>query len=504
MKKTLFLISLILITFILNENVYKITSISTTFSTFAVLLGIFILIKSKSVYSRTIGFIGCSLLTLEVIYSLYFNEPITGNILDSIIETSDIELSGMFLTYVFIFLPSLLISPALFFLIRKLHIKLDIFTKVTPIFLLIVVMLVTLNSVYKRKNSSDSIIDDFPTETANTIKDRFPAVVGNIIYLIYSNYSNDKYKENNLAKTLHHSILGKEKSDNDIVVLIMGESALSLRHSVYGYSKDTSPKANKIFNNHGCIIDNAHSNSPVTRNSIPMSLSFSTPESDAPLFNNKSVIEMANDNGFKTYWLGAQELRGYHSSKYGYIALQSNVVSLRHNNDLELVELLKKILHDNEDNKFIVIHLQGSHLPYINYYDSDKKNNLNMDDYDLTILKTDSIINSVFHILSDSNKKFTLIYTSDHGEIVNKGHGFEKGREQYLIPFMYYSNNDKFDCNFVEKFKNKDGWLSGIMNKFVILHILGYKIDDSFIDLEKRNDRVLDANNQVIKFSDIN
>ncbi|MEM8232120.1 hypothetical protein Q4R56_19550, partial [Morganella morganii] len=96
------------------------------------------------------------------------------------------------------------------------------------------------------------------------------------------------------------------------------------------------------------------------------------------------------------------------------------------------------------------------------------------------------------------------IYTSDHGEIVNKGHGFEKGREQYLIPFMYYSNNDKFDCNFVEKFKNKDGWLSGIMNKFVILHILGYKIDDSFIDLEKRNDRVLDANNQVIKFSDIN
>lgn len=498
---------ILLLSFILNYFVYDIVSISSMLSTYAVLFAVYLLIKHKNITLNIVGCVVLFLLVFEITYFIIFDEPLSENVIDSLLETNSFELKDMFSLYrLYLVIPFVLFTLFLFLIKRTGNNKYNPKTWFVPIILLASVSFVTAKSLYNNAYISGFNRDDFDSEKGRVIKDRFPCVIGNVLYTAYSKFGNDKYlsiKDGKL-KSLDKSIIKKHEATSNIIVLVIGESSLSTRYSLYGYDKNTNPNMSKIFNSQfGCVIKNAHSTSPVTRNSIPMTLTFETPENEIGYFENKSIIEIAKDNGFKTYWLGSQELKGYHSSKYGGVALQSDYVELKLNDDLKMPLLLERQLNDDEVKKFIIIHLHGSHLPYTNYDVGDKARNHHMDNYDLTILRTDSVVTSIINVLNKKNKPFTLIYTSDHGEIIGKGHGFEKGKEQYLIPFMFYSKNNEFNCSFIESFRNKDGWLSGIMNKYILSQMLGYEIDEKFINEDKNNDRVLNANNQVKKFSTI-
>ncbi|WP_334471986.1 sulfatase-like hydrolase/transferase [Arsenophonus sp. PmNCSU2021_1] len=221
------------------------------------------------------------------------------------------------------------------------------------------------------------------------------------------------------------------------------------------------------------------------------------------LKHNKSIVEMARYNGYKTYWLGSQEIEGTHGSRYGFIAKKSDHIKLTNYNDNKLVELLSEILSDNTQKRFIVIHLFGNHKPYNNYDEIDKKALPKAEKYDLTIHHTDRIVNDIFNVINEKKINYNLIYTSDHGEVVNVGHGLKKGREQYLIPFMYKSTNPEYNCQFIESFRNKNGYLSGLMNKYILSELLGYGIDKSTLTKEREYDRILTANEDVVAFSDI-
>ncbi|MDX8001178.1 phosphoethanolamine transferase [Xenorhabdus sp. Reich] len=373
--------------------------------------------------------------------------------------------------------------------------------KILPVFIFLSTLYLSASAVDKQLLSD---IREEDKTTGRFIRDRYPAVIGDFAYLYISSHSNDKYANISEINEFNNSIIGKKNSELNAVILIMGESSLSTHYSVYGYELNTTPNMNRIFSsNGGCIINNAHSSAPITRNSISMSLAFHTPESEENLFKNKSIIEMAKSNGYRTYWLGSQDLKGLHSSKYGFIAKKSDVIKLTNFKDDNLSALLDTALLDKEENKFIVIHLHGSHMPYKNYDDTDKIALPNADNYDLTIHHTDRVIKDIYDVIDKKNINYSLIYTSDHGEIVNKGHGYQKGREQYFVPFMYKSNNHHFDCQFIESFQNKDGYLSGLMNKYILSNLIGYSIDPEILKEEKNNDRVLTADESVLPFSQV-
>ncbi|WP_275371705.1 phosphoethanolamine transferase [Xenorhabdus bovienii] len=416
-------------------------------------------------------------------------------------ETNKKEMLSMASHLLFIMLlPSLVITIILFFLIRKKqkNVQFHIGLKILPIFILLSTFYFSASAVDKQLLSD--IREDDKT-VGRFIRDRYPAVIGDFSYLYISSHSNDKYANINEINKFNESIKNKIKPDVNVVILIMGESSLPSHYSTYGYSLNTTPNMKKIFSsNEGCVINKAHSSAPITRNSVSMSLAFHTPESERNLFKNKSIVEMAKSNGYKTYWLGSQELDGLHSSKYGFIAKKSDVIELTNFNDDKLSSLLNEALLDNEDKKFIVIHLYGSHMPYTNYDDKDKMTLPHADDYDLTIHHTDRVIKTIYDIIDKQNINYSMIYTSDHGEIVNKGHGYEKGREQYLVPFMYKSNNPKYKCQFIESFRNKDGYLSGLMNKYILSNLIGYDIEPSILNRERDNDRVLTADESVLPF----
>ncbi|EAP0170333.1 hypothetical protein DLE68_03755 [Salmonella enterica] len=361
-----------------------------------------------------------------------------------------------------------------------------------------------VNDVWPQINDIKMSMNESRSTIGKLIKSYFPAVIGDVAYFASTMILNDRYSNTSIIPDFNESITGKAESGNNTIVIVMGESSLFSRYSIYGYPKLTSPDLQKIFTQpKSCIVRNVHSSAPETRDSLAMTFSFSTPESDTNLFKNKSIIEMAKANGYKTWWIGSQELEGLFSSKYGFIARKSDVVRLTNGHDEHLVPMLTDALEDTSaPKKFIIVHLLGNHKPYHNYDAEDKKALPGAEEYDLTIHKTDRVVSSLFNDVAKHSNNYIFLYTSDHGEVVNKGHGLMKGKDQWYIPFLYKSTNYKFDCSFIEQFRNKDGWLSGLMNKYILSRLIGYTLDKNIVNNEMNNDRVKAANEKPVLFKD--
>ncbi|EID3015225.1 sulfatase-like hydrolase/transferase [Salmonella enterica] len=360
------------------------------------------------------------------------------------------------------------------------------------------------NDVWPQINDIKMSMNESRSTIGKLIKSYFPAVIGDVVYFASTMLLNDRYSNTSIIPDFNEVITGKEDNDNNTIVIVMGESSLFSRYSIYGYPKLTSPALQKIFTQpKSCIVRNVHSSAPETRDSLAMTFSFSTPESDTNLFKNKSLIEMAKANGYKTWWIGSQELEGLFSSKYGFIARKSDVVRLTNGHDEHLMPMLTDALQDTSaQKKFIIVHLLGNHKPYHNYDTEDKEALPETEEYDLTIHKTDRVVSSLFNDVAKHSNNYIFLYTSDHGEVVNKGHGLMKGKDQWFIPFLYKSTNDKFDCSFIEQFRNKDGWLSGLMNKYILSRLIGYTLDKNIVNSEMNNDRVKAANEKPVLFKD--
>ncbi|MFS1539998.1 MAG: sulfatase-like hydrolase/transferase [Candidatus Phlomobacter fragariae] len=203
---------------------------------------------------------------------------------------------------------------------------------------------------------------------------KIPLVFGDAAYLLIASCGDSKYSDTSKIEKLNNSIIAKKNNNNKNIILIMSEASLYSRYSAYGYHLNTTPKMAKIFSiEEGCMVNNVHSSAPITCDSVSMTLAFHTPENEANLFSNKTIVEMARYNGYKTYWLGSQEIKGNHGSKYGFIAQKSDYIKLTSYNDNKLVTLLSEVLSNNTQKRFIVVHLFGNHLPYRNYDEIDKK-----------------------------------------------------------------------------------------------------------------------------------
>src|SRR5699024_6658828 len=167
----------------------------------------------------------------------------------------------------------------------------------------------------------------------------------------------------------NENITAKGGNSSHLIVFLLGETSYSGRYGSYGYDKNTSPNLDKLAAaENSCLFDKVHSSAPITRDSIAMTLSFETPENIAPLFEETSIIELAREIGYTTYWLSSQTLSGTHDSKYGYLAKGSDILDFTDWEDNRLPDLLERYLDRaiHEDNRaFIVLHMLGSHRPYI-------------------------------------------------------------------------------------------------------------------------------------------
>ncbi|EBR6904925.1 sulfatase-like hydrolase/transferase [Salmonella enterica] len=501
------IIGLIIVSYGVNKVVFARDSSIPFLSTLSFLLISFYLLRCKNLVPRISGYFLIFLLSSEISYFIVFNEQISFDVISSVVETNLIEAKGMFLSDgVKIIGIAIILTLAISYGIIKLYKNQDNFKWIPglAIFLYLLTALMIVNDVWPQINDIKMSMNESRSTIGKLIKSYFPAVIGDVAYFASAMILNDRYSDTSIIPDFNESITGKAESGNNTIVIVMGESSLFSRYSIYGYPKLTSPDLQKIFTQpKSCIVRNVHSSAPETRDSLAMTFSFSTPESDTNLFKNKSIIEMAKANGYKTWWIGSQELEGLFSSKYGFIARKSDVVRLTNGHDEHLVPMLTDALEDSSaPKKFIIVHLLGNHKPYHNYDAGDKKALPGAEEYDLTIHKTDRVVSSLFNNVAKYSNNYIFLYTSDHGEVVNKGHGLMKGKDQWYIPFLYKSTNDKFDCSFIEQFRNKDGWLSGLMNKYILSRLIGYTLDKNIVNSEMNNDRVKAANEKPVLFKD--
>ncbi|WP_300691433.1 phosphoethanolamine transferase [Chryseobacterium sp.] len=202
--------------------------------------------------------------------------------------------------------------------------------------------------------------------------------------------------------------LKKEQPGIENVILIIGESERKQNMSLYGYSKKTTPYTDQETGNM-MIYDHAVSPAGITNLSVPLMLSSIHPDEFRYRYDKLSynIINLANQIGYNSFWISTQ------ASARGITAIASMSKNKKWVNgyDEVITPELQKVIQKN-DNKFIVLHIMGSHpnpcsrLP-------ETWNSEGLDCYDSSIKYTDHVMNDIFKTLKNTNS--VVIYASDHG-----------------------------------------------------------------------------------------
>jgi heptose-I-phosphate ethanolaminephosphotransferase len=295
----------------------------------------------------------------------------------------------------------------------------------------------------------------------------FLKLTGLIESNVYHNIVRGTYGYIDLQKSIKfNSDIKKEDlnviSDNEVLVVILGESTARGHMQLYGYNRKTSPFLNALKDSL-FIYNNVISTDVITTKSVPKILT----SIDNTSINNVStnIIEVFNKAGFKTYWLSNQRPIGYYDNQISKIASFSNYLKfMNHVNETKttsydevLFPEFNKVL-SQKGNKVVFIRLIGTHFEYdkryplefnkfsTNFSSTKKERIINF--YDNAVLYNDFVVSQFIRELQKHNKKSALLYMSDHGEnVYDEGTNFFGRPEENLtksmfeIPFLLWTSN---------------------------------------------------------------
>lgn len=300
----------------------------------------------------------------------------------------------------------------------------------------------------------------------------------------YLTYQNDiaEYEQSVKLRNVDLSSLKVSKSneEEEVYVIVVGESTNRNHMSMYGYQRVTDPLLSKrqdlmIFND----VISAYN---YTAYSVQSTLTFSNRANEISYHDSYSIIDVMKKVGFKTYWLSNQGFFGGKDNMIGVLSKTSDkqhFVNLtgasnkyvhKRSYDEYLFQEFDRVLADqSQKKKLIVLHLIGTHMAYRYRYPSsfDKFKEVvhenedwskAINEYDNAILYNDWVVNSIIDKVEGTlgdKIKGSVVYFSDHGEEVYDendwlGHGSESTatRHSFEIPFIYW-------CS--ERFKRQKG-----------------------------------------------
>ncbi|WP_175473549.1 phosphoethanolamine transferase [Algibacter pectinivorans] len=254
------------------------------------------------------------------------------------------------------------------------------------------------------------------------------------------------------------------KSDNEVLVVVIGESTTTRHMQLYGYHRETTPYLSSIKDSL-LVYNNVVSSDIMTTKAVPKILTSLNYTKNNTIETN--LIEVFNSSNYKTYWLSNQRPIGYHDNIVSQIAsLSSYFKFFNHDNEVKTIihdEILLpefKLILNQKGKKVVFIRLIGTHFDYINRYpdsyntfdtilDVSKKEKI-INQYDNAILYNDFIVYKFIKDLQKQNSKSALLYLSDHGENVYDDADFFGRSEEALtksmfeIPFLLWTS-DSFE-----------------------------------------------------------
>ena len=302
-----------------------------------------------------------------------------------------------------------------------------------------------------------------------------PATPWNII-LGYIDY---KRELDNMQKLLDkidslspvNNLTEKNKDENKIFVLVIGESTNSKRMSLYGYKRDTTPRL-KSFKNQLIVFNNVFAPRPYTIEVLQQALTFADEKNPTLYLKKQNLINIMKQAGYETFWITNQQTQTKRNTMLTTFSKMTDHQIYLNNNrsqgaksfDEIVLPPYEKILKNKHyKKKFIIVHLIGTHLGFVNRFPKKwgkfsgekAQDRLNAHDtrqynnYDNAILYNDYVVSELIKKLSKKTDSVNaLLYFSDHGhEVYDDLTKKEMLRSEnaptcamYSVPFIIYGN----------------------------------------------------------------
>lgn len=234
----------------------------------------------------------------------------------------------------------------------------------------------------------------------------------------------------------------------DNYVLIIGESERTANMSIYGYSRETTPRLEAEKENL-LLFRHAVSPAPVTIMAVPLALTAASVQKPDPMRYGDNIISIANKAGFETHWYSRQGKGGAHNNVITGIAMNTHQHEWVNGGfDDALLPLLNQAL-EKPGKKLIVLHIYGSHEPACKRFPESESfftDGTKADDcYDNSVRFTDELMGKIFSQLSRSRS--SVFYFSDHAlirdpsrAVVYSHAGAKPPKEALSVPaFIWYS-----------------------------------------------------------------
>ncbi|PQB05460.1 sulfatase-like hydrolase/transferase [Aureitalea marina] len=259
-------------------------------------------------------------------------------------------------------------------------------------------------------------------------------------------------------------------------VIVIGESTSSWHMQLYGYGRQTNPLLNKragllAFND--IITPHVH-----TLLALEKILTMACNSDPKPAVNG-SVVQLANQAGYKTFWVSNQQPVGLHESISTIIGSAADEKKYLSTNgyqytvyDEALFKPFQEALSDPAERKIIFVHLIGTHARYYKRYPKEfsvfqgqdypskfksEDASREINEYDNAVLYNDMIIDSMIQFLDARAEKRSLLYLSDHGDEVYDtmemaGHNeYWATSPMYQVPFLVWSPSSSINPSWQDR-----------------------------------------------------
>ncbi|MEL0456922.1 phosphoethanolamine transferase [Flavobacteriaceae bacterium SZ-1-7] len=264
----------------------------------------------------------------------------------------------------------------------------------------------------------------------------------------------------NLANNLDREDIEVIK-ENDVLVIVLGESTTRGHMNLYGYRRNTTPFLSG-FRDSLLIYDNVISTDVLTLKAVPKMITSICNSHENN--ENMDLVSVFNASGYSTYWLSNQRPISYHDNAISQIASHSTFFKFYNykiekyttSTDEILLPDYYEILNE-PGKKVIFLRLIGTHFDYhkrypksFNKFDkpgTSKKQTI-INQYDNAVLYNDFILKSILESLEKVGGKTALMYLSDHGENVYDDGDFigrvetNLKKNMFEIPFLVWTSKD--------------------------------------------------------------
>jgi len=169
-----------------------------------------------------------------------------------------------------------------------------------------------------------------------------------------------------------------------------------------------------------------------TAQSVPLMIT-RKPVASTELWGERSIVAAFREAGFGTWWISNQQTAGIHDLQIASYAREAehvvwaNVTEFQSRGveDGALLAPVRQALAAPNAQKFIVVHLMGSHFKYDEryppaaaYFKGAQGEQAQIDAYDNSIRFTDFVLDALMAQLDASGVPAVLVYASDHGQLI--------------------------------------------------------------------------------------